>query len=151
MSEIKNFKLTFANLGSLVTQLTRLLQSGKAYSITCKEFSAKRSLTANAQVHVWYPIIAKHYGEDTETIRKWMKHDFAWPILERGQCDYSIKMRWMLEKASYNQLTRKQKINMVDMFGVTRFMTTKQHNALRDEIQIYWAKNGLELRYLNEN
>lgn len=147
---MKDFKLTLKTLGYLVTQLTTILQDGKTYVITCKEYSKKRTITANAQCFVWYPQIAKFYGEDAEFIRKMMKHDIAWPILERGQCEYSIKMRWMLDKGGYNTLPMDKKINMVDMFGVTRFMTTKQHNAFRDEIQIYWAKNGLKLNYLNE-
>lgn len=116
--------------------------------ITVTDDVKKRSITASAQYYVWIPQIAKQHGETAEHIRKWMKHDIAWPILERGACEYSIKMRWMLTKAGYEHLDYQQKINMVDMFGVTRFMKSKQHTELRDELQIFWAKNGIQLRYL---
>jgi len=145
---MNDLRINQGRIGELVTTLTRLIQStGKDYRVTIKEWHEKRSLTANAQYHVWLPTIAKFYGEDVEHVRRMLKHDIAWPILERGGCDYSIKMRYMLGKSGYYQLTRDQQIAMIDMFGVTRFMNTKQHNALRDETQAYWGKQGLYLEY----
>ena len=133
-------------------QASAFVASNQSYpvKITISDDVKKRSLPANAQYYLWLPQIAKEHGTDYEYIRKWMKHDLAWPILERGACDYSIKMRWMLIKAGYEHLDYKQKINMVDMFGVTRFMKSKQHTELRDELQIFWAKNGIQLNYKNE-
>lgn len=147
---MKNYKLNLASFLELIPTITKLLQStGKTYRLTLVEWKEKRSLTANAQANVWYPIIAEFYGEDTEFIRKWMKHSIGWPILERGGCEYSVNMRWMLEGKNYSQRSVDDQIKMVEMFKVTSIMNSAQHTMLRDEIQIFWAKQGLELRYLN--
>lgn len=118
--------------------------------ITISDDTKKRSLPASAQYYVWLPQIAKKHGENTEYIRKWMKKDIALPILMRGGCDYSIKMLWTMNRINYDYLDEKQKRNFVDMFKVTSVMNSKQHAELRDELQIFWAKNNLQLRYLNE-
>ena len=143
-------KVVIYNQGELIALVSGLSQKSE-YPININySFGKPRSISANAQVFVWIPKIAKFYGEDNEYIRKWMKHHIAWPILESGECEYSAKVRYMLTKAGYEQLNPRQKINMLDMFGVTRFFTTKQHNEFRDMIQIYWGKQGLQLRYLND-
>lgn len=135
-----------AELGALVAGLAQK----DDYPITINyKVGSVRSISANAQFYVWLPQIARFYGEDNEFIRKWMKHHIAWPILEGGECEYSAKVRYMLAKAGYEHLQPQQKINMLDMFGVTRFFTTKQHNNFRDMVQIFWAKQGLQLNYIN--
>jgi len=145
-----DLKLNSQSLSSVVSALAKVVLSGESYRLSVKKWREKRSLSASAQYYVWIPVIAKFYGEDVEYIRKWMKWQIAYPILDRGSCDYSIKMRYMLDKAGYYQLDISQQINMIDMFGVTRFMNSKQHTDLRDELQIYWSKQGLNLRYLKK-
>lgn len=148
---MKEFKLTLGGLGGFISELTRILQSSnKPQRVIIKEWREQRSITANAQYHKWLPSIAKHYGEDVEFIRKWMKHTIAWPILERGGCEYSIKVGWLLEKSNYSMLDLNQQINLIDMFKITSVMDSKQHTDLRDELQIYWSKQGLNLEYLNK-
>ena len=78
-----------------------------------------------------------------------MKHDIAWPIIERSGCDYSKKVRYMLNSSGYHNLNQRQKIDMLDLFAMTSVMDSVQHTELRDELQIYWAKQGLQLNYLN--
>lgn len=148
---MKELKITLGNIGFLVTELTSLIQStGKAYRVTIKEWKEARSITANAQYYKWLPSVASFYGEDVEFIRAWMKHDIAWPIVERGNCEYSKKVRYMPDKAGYHALPHAKKVSMLDLFQVTSIMDSAQHTKLRDELQIYWAKQGLELRYLND-
>ena len=126
--------------------------SGVSYplKLTVTDDIKKRSLPASAQYYVWLPTIAKKEGESTEYIRLWMKKDIALPILMRGGCDYSVKMLWTMNKINYDYLDEDQKRNFVDMFKVTSVMNSKQHTELRDELQIFWAKNGLQLRYKDE-
>ncbi len=135
----------------MISNLTKILQSTNGpLRIVVKEWREKRSLTASAQYYVWLPIISKFYGEDVDYIRKWMKHDIAWPIIERDNCDYSRQVRFMISNSGYDSLSRERKFKMLDMFDMTSMMNSKQHTDLRDELQIFWAKQGLELRYKNE-
>ena len=144
-------KLTLSGLGQFISELTKILQaSNKPLKITVKEWRESRSLTANAQYYKWLPTVAKFYGEDVEFIRKWMKHSIAWPILERSECAYSKNMRWLLEGKQYSARPFEQQIIMIDVFDVTSKMDSKQHTELRDELQIFWAKRGLNLEYLNK-
>jgi len=137
-----------AELGALISGLAQKDEYPLNISYSTQ---GKRSLPANAQYYQWLPSVASHYGEDVEFVRKWMKHDIAWPIVEREGCDYAKKVRYMLDKSGYYQLSNKQKIDMVDLFAMTSVMDSAQHTQLRDELQIYWAKQGLQLNYLNGN
>ena len=148
---MNDLKLNAQSLAFVTSSLSKLSDSGDTYRISVKKWREKRSLSASAQYYVWLPVIAKFYGEDVEYIRKWMKWQLAYPILTRGGCDYAIKMQYMLDKAGYHQLNQKQQINMIDMFGITRFMNSKQHTELRDELQIFWAKHDLQLNYLSKD
>lgn len=147
---MREFKLTLSSLGELISQLTRALaDSDKPLKVTISEWREKRSLPANAQYYKWLPSIAEFYGEDVDFVRKWMKHSIAWPILERGNSEYSNRLRWLLNQGGYDNLPVEKQINMIDMFQITKLMNSKEHTMLRDELQIYWAKQGLQLNYLN--
>ena len=147
---MKNFKLNKASLGEFVRLCTELVFNNKDYRVSIVEWREKRSLDANAQYYAWMPVIAKHYGEDVKYITKWMKHDIAWPILERDGGDYAKKVRFILTKTGYNEFNHEQRVELIDMFAITSMMNSKQHTGLRDELQVYWAKNGLNLEYWNK-
>ena len=144
-------KVTIYNPSELGALTAGLALKGEFPIAVSYSTAGKRSLSANAQYYQWLPTVAKFYGENVEFIRKWMKHDIAWPIVEREGCDYAKKVRYMLDGRNYHQLTHKQKVNMIDLFAMTSVMDSKQHAQLRDELQIYWAKQGLQLNYLNGN
>jgi hypothetical protein len=147
---MNELKLTLSNLGDVFNQLTKIAQSKNVpFRLSVKEWRESRSITANAQYYKWLPSVASFYGEDVEFIRKWMKHSIAWPIVERGGCSYAKKVRYMLDKSGYHGLKQAQKIEMVDLFQMTSVMDSAQHTHLRDELQIYWSKQGLQLEYLN--
>lgn len=148
---MKEIKLTTSNLGDVFNQLTKIAQSKNVpFRLSVKEWRESRSITANGQYYKWLPTVAEFYKDESlEFIRKWMKHDIAWPIIERGDCEYSRRVRYVIEKSGYHQLEFDQKINMIDLFAMTSVMDSAQHTHLRDELQIYWAKQGLQLEYLN--
>ena len=144
-------KAQIYNKSELTALFTGII-SRDEYPLTINYSTAgNRSISANSQYYVWLPTIAKFYGEDVEYIRKWMKHDIAWPIVERGGCDYAKRVRYVLDKSGYYRLSQTQKINMVDLFSMTSVMNSKQHTSLRDELQDYWGKQGLQLNYMNGN
>lgn len=57
---MKEFKITLGNIGFLVTELTRLIQStGKTYRVTIKEWKESRSLSQNNLYWKWLAEINK--------------------------------------------------------------------------------------------
>ena len=58
---MKDFKLTFGNIGYFIQEVTKLLQStNKTYRVTIKEWRENRSLSQNALQHVIYETVSKY-------------------------------------------------------------------------------------------
>ena len=50
---MQDFKLNFSSLGFLVSELTKLLRSGKTYRVSVKEWRESRSLSQNSLYWAW--------------------------------------------------------------------------------------------------
>ena len=109
----------------------------------------KRSLDANAQVHVWIPQIANWMGESVDYVRKLTKMQQGLPII-LADSEYGDKTRFVLDKCGFESLTMDQQLGLVDFLPVTRLFSTKQHNAFRDLIQVHYEHQGLTLEYQNK-
>lgn len=109
----------------------------------------KRSLDANAQVHVWIPQIANWMGESVDYVRKLTKMQQGLPII-LADSEYGDKTRFVLDKCGFEYLTMDQQLGLVDFLPVTRLFSTKQHNAFRDSIQVHYEHQGLTLEYQNK-
>ncbi len=109
----------------------------------------KRSLDANAQVHVWIPQIANWMGESVDYVRKLTKMQQGLPII-LADGEYGDKTRFVLDKCGFESLTMDQQLGLVDFLPVTRLFSTKQHNAFRDSIQVHYEHQGLTLEYQNK-
>lgn len=148
---MKDFQLTLSSLGWLVTELTKLLQStNKKYRVSVKEWSEKRSLPANAQCHVWYPVIAKHIGSDAKTVKSRCKIDFGLPIILGNDSEYSKVLSYMLDKSEFFKMNFEQQEKFIGAVKITSKMSTKECNEYRDNLRLYWFNNGLELKYRGE-
>ena len=109
----------------------------------------KRSLDANAQVHVWVPQIAAWMGESVDYVRKLTKMQHGLPII-LADSEYGDKTRFVLGKCGLESLSIEQQLGLVDFLPVTRLFSTKQHNAFRDSIQVHYEHQGLTLEYQNK-
>ena len=117
--------------------------------ISIKKHSKSRSLDANAQQWVWYAEIGKFHGVETKIAAKMCKVDFGLAIL-LGDTEYGKKINFVLSKVGFWEMNREQQMNAMDLFQVTSLFNTKQHNLYRDQIQNYWGRQGLNLRYSDE-
>ncbi len=109
----------------------------------------KRSLSANAQVHVWCKVISKKTGEDVKTIFNRVKRDFGLPILLSDPVHGPVA-NFILDSTNYHKRRDDKQLMIIDAMEVTRKLSTKQHNELRDNMQAFWRAQGLELVYLEE-
>lgn len=112
------------------------------------KFLDKRSLDANAQVHVWIPIISEWMGESVDYVRKLIKMQQGLPIL-LADPEYGDKTRFILNRCGYESMAVESQLEMIDFLPVTRLFSTKQHNSYRDSIQVHYASQGLILEYLS--
>mgnify|MGYP000982473087 CR=1 FL=1 len=113
------------------------------------KFQDKRSLDANAQVWVWVPKIAEFMGWTIPETGMELKLQHGLPII-LADPEYGRKTRFVLDRCGFDLMDREKQLGMVDFLPVTRLFSTKQHNSYRDSIQVHFARQGLNLGYLNE-
>lgn len=146
MSLIKSIKFVGTNFG-IVEQLCREAYNHEGnLKVTIEPWSDKRTLSANAQIYVWYSQIAKKDGESVDVVRNFCKLMFGLPILLNTP-NYQRKIQFTLDKVGFHDWTHEQQCGFMDMLAVTSLMTTKQHNEYRDNILAYYNKNGYALDY----
>ncbi len=107
----------------------------------------RRSLSANAQVWVWAKQVAQHQGEDVKTAYARMKRDHGLPIILADK-EHGPVIDWMLKQFKFYNRTDEQQLKIVDGIEVTRNFSTKQHNAFRDSVQVFYNNNGFNLTYM---
>jgi len=144
---MKDFKLHRGSLPELLAKMREIVLSGKTYRLSIEEWSKKRSLSANSQQHVWYKRISDFTGDDIRTAGNGCKLDFGLPILIADN-EMGAKIGYVLDRINFRAMNREQQINVMDLIQVTSLFSTKQHNQYRDQMQIFWHEQGLEIDYL---
>jgi hypothetical protein len=145
---IEKYKLVTSNKSALIEALEVMLSQNEAVQVTAKPWSRKRSLPANSQVYVWCAHIAKLEGESAESVRNFCKLMFGLPILLQDE-NYKDKISWTLNKLGFYNWNHEQQVNYMELLPVSSLFNTKQHNEYRDNMQAYYAKNGVMLDYVN--
>lgn len=130
----------------LLDKIRKVVLSGKTYRVKIEEWSTRRSLSANAQQHIWYKRISQFEGCDIREAGNMSKLDFGLPIL-LSDSEMGPKVDFVLNKINFHHMTREQQINVMDLIQVTSLFSTKQHNLYRDNLIMFWHQNGLELTY----
>lgn len=147
MSLIKSIKFVGSNL-NVVTDLMKQAQAHEGdLRVTIEPWSEKRTLSANAQIHVWYAAIAKKDGEDINTITNFCKLTFGLPILMSDPVIYK-KIHYTLDKVGFYDWNHEQQCGFMSLLAVTSLMTTKQHSEYRDNLLSFYNKNGYALDYM---
>jgi hypothetical protein len=145
---MKDIAVNMGNIGQICADLVKLTMStGKKYRLTYVEWKEKRSLSANAQCHVWYPIIAEFIGSDAKTVKARSKIDFGLPILLNSSCEYQPVLQYIIEQTKFYNMTYEQQEKMIQGIAITSKMSTPQCNVFRDNLQAYWQGHGLNLEY----
>ena len=147
MSLIKSIKFVGTNF-DVVEQLCREAHNHEGnLKVTIEPWSDKRTVSANAQQHVWYAKIAKQDGEDVQYIQRVCKLMHGLPIL-LADAEIGRKLKWTLDKLGFFNWAYEQQVGYMDFLPVTSLMSTKQHNEFRDNMMNYYNKNGYCLDYI---
>ena len=97
---MKDLQLTSSNL-SFITQELAKLDLTKPKRVSVSEWKEKRGLSMNAQQHLFYGQIAKHYGDrNALDVKNFCKHTFGLPILLMS-ATYADKLEFLLHKLDY--------------------------------------------------
>lgn len=141
---MKQFDVKLSNLHQVLSSLKQFVRPNERYILTLKPW-AKRTLTANAQAHVWIKQISEHTGENIKTVEARCKRDHGLPIALSGE--NGAMLSWMLARCRFEQLSDSQQLKLISAMEITRNFTTKEHNDYRDSIQQFWNDQGLPLQY----
>lgn len=143
---VKQIKFIGTNTKVVIQLMQELFKHSGNLKVTIEPWSEKRTLSANAQIYVWYSQIAKQDGESVNTVRNQCKLNFGIPILVNCHKN-GRRVQYTLQKVGFYEWSYEQQCNFMDMLAVTSLMTTKQHNEYRDTMQSEYNKNGYGLDY----
>lgn len=131
----------------LGSEIDQLLTEGEVIYISVNTKKQKRSLSANAQAHVWAKVIAEHTGNDIKSVTADLKLSHGLPIILADDV-HGKKVDWMLKKIGFYGMSDKSQLAVMEYLPVTRLFSTKQHSAYRDSIQAKYQHEGLNIDYL---
>ena len=146
MSLIKSIQYTGSNKDYLLQMIDAAHSHTGDLRVCIQPWSDKRTIPANAQIHVWYKQIADKDGEDVKTVELQCKRMFGLPIL-LDSVEYGRKISWTLNKLDFFNWPYEQQCGYMELLPVTRLFTTKQHNHYRETMQSHYNKNGYALDY----
>lgn len=121
--------------------------SGKQVELIVREYEKKRSLSANAQQHVWYKAISEYMGEDLKTVELMMKRDHGLPIILADEVEGPMTA-WILKELKFESRSEQGQLKIIGGIRVTSKFSPAQHRAFRDSMQVYWNHQGLSIDYL---
>lgn len=143
--EMKDFKLNANSIGLFIKTLWQM-DLTQCWRITIVAWSKKRTLSANAQQHIWYKQISEFMHCDIREAGNSCKLDFGLPILLADSV-HGPKVDFILKRIDFYSMAREQQVNVMDYVPVTSVFSTKQHNQYRDQMQMYYYEQGLNLEY----
>lgn len=145
-SLVKQIKFVGTNTKLIIQVMQELFKHSGALKVTIEPWSEKRTLSANAQTHVWYKQVADKDGESVKTVECQCKRLFGLPILLES-AEYGEKIAWTLNRLGFFNWPWEKQCGYMELLPVTRLFTTKQHNEYRDNMQSEYNKNGYGLDY----
>lgn len=148
---MKNFSLSLTTKSEFDKEVNKLLSENPSQplyvNITKKK--KKRSLSANAQQHVWYKQISEFSATDIKTCECECKIDFGLPII-LSDPEIGVVIGYALQEAKFFTMTRERQIKFIQIIQITSLMNTKQHNQYRENIMYFWNQAGLNIGYQDD-
>ncbi len=146
---MKDFPLTFTTLKECKLNLNELFTGnpqGK-YRITLTKWTKKRSISINAQQHLWYGQIAKAQGDKTALdVKNFCKDAIGLPIL-LNSLEYGEKLEFLLRKLDYYKHSYESKMKLIQCLSVTSEFTTSESKEYCDNMIFYFNDIGVPIKY----
>ena len=144
---MNDLKLSITSRSYVIQELDTLDLHNKAYRLKVSDWGAKRTLTANGQIHVFIGQIAKFTSTDALTAKCEVKIDFGLPLIMMRDDEYSRVVDYILTNANFYNMEREDQIVFITAISVTSMLTTKESKTLMDDLIYFYNNVGLELKY----
>lgn len=132
---------------SYVTQELLKCDSNQDWRISVTPWKEKRGLSANAQQHVWYSEIAKHYGDRSALdVKNFCKDALGLPIL-LNSATHSDKIEFLLSKLDYYKHSHENKMKLIQCLEVTSLFNTPESKQYMDQMIFYWNDLGVMIKF----
>jgi len=139
-------KLTSDNL-QYVTQELSKLDLSEPKRITVSEWKENRSLSANAQQHLWYSQIAKYLGDTSALdVKNFCKDAFGLAILSNSD-KHRDKITFLLDKLSYYRYSHESRLKLVSCLEVTSLFNTAESKEYMDQMIVYYNQVGIPIKF----
>jgi len=146
---MRDLKLTASNFDYVAQELKRLdLSQPKRIKIT--EWKEKRGLSANAQQHLWYSKVAKHYGDRSALeVKNFCKVALGLPILLNSAL-HGDKMEFLLHKLDYYKHSHESKMRLIQCLEVTSLFNTAESKEYMENMIFYYNDLGINIGFKDE-
>lgn len=145
----KSLKLTLTKLSDVQDELQKLVTGNpdKAFDIRISDHDPKRSLPANAQIHLWFGQISKQRGDITpRQVKLLCKQMFGISILLSSEKHHD-RTNYLLEKLDYYNSTYEFQLELADIICRTSDLSTAEIKAFMDSMVEYWNDAGCFIGY----
>lgn len=149
---MKDFTLTFTTLKECKLNLNELFKSnpqGK-YRVDVKKWTKKRSITMNAQQHLFYTQISKAQGDKTPLeVKNMCKDMFGLPIL-LNSAEHGHKIDFLLHKLDYYKHSYESKMKLIQCLSVTSEFTTSESKEYCEHMIYYFNDIGIPIKFKDD-
>jgi len=146
---VKDFKLTFTSLKECKLKLNELFTGnpqGK-FRLSVVKWTNKRSLSSNAQMHLWYSQIAKAQGDKSALdVKNFCKDAIGLPILLNSP-EHGDKIEFLLHKLDYYKHSYESKMKLIQCLSVTSEFTVSESKEYCDNMIFYFSDLGIPIKY----
>ena len=150
---MKDFQLTFTSLKECKLKLNEMFTNnpqGK-YRLTLTKWTKKRSITMNAQQHLFYGQIAKAQGDKTALdVKNMCKDMFGLPILLNSSV-HQDKIEFLLHKLDYYKHSYESRMRLIQCLSVTSEFTTAESKEYCDNMIFYFNDLGIPIKYKEQD
>ena len=139
-------KLTNSNRAYINQELDKL-DLTQPKRLTISEWKEKRGLSSNAQIHLWFGQIAKHYGDRSALeVKNECKDKIGLPILLNSPV-YGDTIEFLLHKLDYYKHSYESRMKLIGCLTVTSEFSTSEMKRFMEEMVFYWCELGVEIKF----
>jgi len=146
---VKDFQLTFTSLKECKLKLNELFTGnpqGK-FRLSVVKWTNKRSLSSNAQMHLFYAQIAKAQGDKSALdVKNFCKDAIGLPILLNSP-EHGDKIEFLLHKLDYYKHSYESKMKLIQCLSVTSEFTVSESKEYCDNMIFYFSDLGIPIKY----
>lgn len=149
---VKNFSLSLTTRGEFDSQVNKLQSENpsQALYVNITKKPKKRSLSMNAQQHVFYSEVAKYYGDQLPSeVKNFCKHTFGIPILLLDDVE-GDKLEFLLHKLDYYKHSLESQLKLVSCLEITSKFKAAQAKEYCDNMIFYFNGNGINIGYQDD-